>query len=106
MKTRLCGTIRLPGSCGAERDFRKKYGETDADDIVCNEPLRDEHVAIGKNTNRKLNDMGDAFKAGRGRVRRIERRGNQSRFYMRTLPVCLSVTSMAQHNIKRLPGQL
>jgi hypothetical protein len=75
MKTRLCGTIRLPGSCGAERDFRKKYGETDADDIVCNEPLRDEHVAIRKNTNRKLNDMGDAFKAGRGQVRRIRETG-------------------------------
>ena len=75
MKTGLCGTVRLPGSCGGERDFRKKYGETDADDIVCNEPLRDEHVAIGKNTNRKLNDMGDAFKAGRGQVRRIRETG-------------------------------
>jgi len=41
MKTCLCGTIRLPGSCGAERDFREKYGKMDADNIVCNEPLID-----------------------------------------------------------------
>jgi|GEM_PF-2182522 hypothetical protein len=58
METGLCGTIRLPGSCGAARDFRKKYGETKADDIVCNEPPLDQHVASGKNTNKKLNDMG------------------------------------------------
>jgi hypothetical protein len=44
METGLCGTIRLPGSCGAARDFRKKYGETKADDIVCNEPPLDQHV--------------------------------------------------------------
>jgi hypothetical protein len=58
MKTGLCGTIRLPGSCGAARDFRKKYGETDADDIVVMNRLWTNTWRPEKIQTRSLNDMG------------------------------------------------